>query len=303
MNAAILLTAMMGQFTVPDSDFAREIVEAYPRLVAAGVSDHERVVMLRQWAWSHTNSVLTSTQASLWTTDPAWNAMDAPGYYARFSNEEGGVICGGAANGLMKLYRYFGFKAFYLGSCGGTNVGHATTLVQINWNGELRWVIQDSFYNEDFRDMATNEPLDYFDMLQRLKDRKDQSIRVVESDFHAIRPWPKVVIPLQYRNGFTDVDCIEQCNVTIDACSTCKTRPNGTLEITSPRSWQAQFDKRCLDRMTGVSSWHLQRFVDNGNPPSMLYYFRWCHRVSPVGPDADAIKAQAVAIAGVSPQG
>jgi len=294
----LLLVVTLGQFADPDTEFSREVVAAYPRLVAADVTDHERVVMLRQWAWSHTNSATV-----LWdsTVDTWWANSDAPEWYARYANGEGGSICGDTAFGLMKLYRYFGYKAWYLGSCGGSNVGHATTLVEIPYKGSTRRIIQDALYNEEFRDVKVDEPLDYFDMLRRLVDKRHNTIRVCQSDYHQIRPWPKMFVQPQFRVGYTNEQCAANAGLVIDAAATFRELESGTLEITSPRGWFEQVEKKSINQITGYPEWHLKRIVDNGHPPTMLYYFRWCHRVSPPGIEADAIKAHAVEIAGPAP--
>lgn len=298
MNALIVLVATVGQFSIPDSDFARNVVASYPRIAAADVTDHERVVMLRHWAWSHTNA---STLQWNSTTDQEWRLSAAPEWFDRYAQGEGGSICGDTALGLQKLYTYFGYRAWYLGSAGGPNVGHATTLVEIEYKGEARLVQQDALYNEEFRDARTDEPLDYFDMLQRLVDHRHATIRVCQSDYHQIRPWPKMFVQPEFRVGYTNEQCAANAGLVIDAAATFRELETGTLEITSPRGWQEQIEKKSINPVSGSPEWHLKRIVDAGNPPSMLYYFRWCHRIS-VGPDAAVLQDHAVAIAGPSPQ-
>lgn len=295
MNVLLLLAAV-GQFGDPDTAFSREVIGAYPRLVATDVTDHERVVMLREWAWSHTNSAseIWNSNVDLW-----WCACEAPEWFARY-DEEGGVICGDAAIGLQKLYTYFGYKSWYLGSVGGTDVGHAVALVEIQYKGSKRLIMQDAYYNEEFRDVMTDEPLDYFDLIRRLVEHKHATIRVCQSDYHKIRPWPKFFVQPSYRVGYTNEQCAANAGPVIDAAATFRELESGTLEITAPRGWQEQIEKKSINPVTGAPEWHLKRVIDAGNPPSMLYYFRWCHRIS-IGPDAEALEAQAIAITGPEP--
>lgn len=288
---------MASTFFIPDTDFAKAVVAEYPDLANLETSDLQRVTILRQWAWSHIDYAPSAEAAKLFQADAAWIASDAPEYFARFEKLEGGVICGGAARGLWKLYKYFGYRAWAYGcECEPGGPSHAVALVDVEIGGEPRIIVQDASYNATLCDAETGEPLSVFEVLERLRDRRHESIRVDESDYHSISRWPRYVIAPQFTAIHTPEHCLKRDGYIIDGVATYETKADGTIVFRSPRSWHYFAKKKCYEPEGGRPAVILPEIIARGYPPSLVYMYVKPQSLN--GPDAKALMQRLREVAG-----
>lgn len=279
---------MPSPFAIPDSDFARRIVAEYPDLARPEISDLRRVTILRQWAWSHIDFAPSAEAAKLFQSDTAWLASEAPEFFARFEKLKGGVICGGAARGLWKLYRYFGYRAWAYGcECEPGGPSHSVALVEVDLNGEPRIIVEDASFNVSLCDAATSEPLSIFELLTRLRARQHETIRVDEVDYSSIGRWPRYVVAPQFAGIHTEQHCRTRSGYVIDAVATCTTRADGSVVCQSPRSWSYFVDTKCLHPPEDKPALYIPEIVARGYPASVLYMYVKPQSLD--GPDAKAM--------------
>ena len=193
---APVVTANFVQAAPPDLK-ARVFAE-YPRLDPqhprrGQLSDWDIVCMLREFSYRHTcysNDVSSrSYRAGAAVVDELLaNQRTLDAAYAFFDNDGGGVICGHTAHLLQRLYTEFGYHAWYAGhgfsppTPRGSRFTHAETLVRISVgrDGNRRHILtlHDPSTNLSYVDAKTKNPLDYFEMLDRLVRRRAESVAI-----------------------------------------------------------------------------------------------------------------------------
>jgi hypothetical protein len=211
---------------------------------------------------------------------------------------QGGVICGGAAKGLRKLYSYFGYRAWAFGClCEPDGPSHAVALVEIDVDGGNKVVVQDASFNVALHDAESSAPLSFLDVLSRLRERRHESILAVESDYRAIKRWPRFVVAPPFAARHSLAHCLAKSGYVIEDMANGKSLDDGTVVIESPRSWQHFIEKKCYNRQTGQPSLMLKEIVDRGYPESMLYLYRTPQWLE--GPDRDSVWRMACEAAGI----
>jgi len=159
------------------------ITEAYPQL-ETDISEYEEVCILREWAASVIDCSDYPLLLSVRYSDlGSWSAYDI---YRAFQNDLGGAWCADSALFLIKVYQLFGFEAYYASWGTTLSVTHAVTLVSINHEGRQILSIQDAYFNFTYEDV-NGEPMDYFDMLRLLKEKRDDEIEVIKPEITLTR--------------------------------------------------------------------------------------------------------------------
>jgi hypothetical protein len=151
----------------------RIIASEYPQINNQNITDWERVNILRDWAYEHTDY---SGDAFNLDSNSSFNyyQKQAPQLYAAFLNDQGGVACSGDAYALQQLYEMYGFKSDVV-SVGdpiiGNHTSHAVTLVKIYQNNKSLLTIQDSYFGLTLMDNQKN-PLDFFELIELLNEER-----------------------------------------------------------------------------------------------------------------------------------
>lgn len=171
---ALLVSMFVFTATIslPSLRLKLEIIKEYPRIVNPFIGDYEKVNLLRQWAYEHID---WSSQSVLIENQVDFYKKSAPEIFTYFDGDKGGVYCGGAAYSLRKLYELYGYKAFTVDMGKKDVATHVLTLVEINCNGKKILSIQDPTFNLTYTNKE-GMPLDYIQLLQMLKLKKDEEI-------------------------------------------------------------------------------------------------------------------------------
>lgn len=249
------------------------IYDEYPELAHDVHSDFEVVTLLRQWAWSHAKSVCTADASNLLDQNPNrdWLELDATGMFDLFSQDRGGVLCSGTAQALMRLYETFGYNAWIVDS-GRGEMTHQVTVVEIETESGRCRCVQDAYFNVTYIDATTNEPLDYFEMLERLAAARHDSIRIAESEFRQIPTWPATIISKADLNGFQPAWFARASFTALESHYSTQWLQDGSLKLTSPRTYDKFVNAHCRAE-DGSPQWYLKWVSDLGHPVEMVYLF------------------------------
>jgi hypothetical protein len=262
----------------PVGELKAKIYAEYPQLRNPLMSDWERINLLRQWAWSHTNHAFGISELVDINPDVAWDTLDAPGRYKLYEQDRGGSWCGGTAMALQRLYEMFGYQAAGVDS-GNPSIyaTHVTTLVKIRHKGKDVIVMQDAYFNQGFADMATGDPLDYRDMVGRLARGEHQSIEVIEPDWRDMPVMPALIVAAEVGHDKTSEQIATESFSVLEEHYTSEMLPDGRLKFISPRTAGKFIDKLCHDE-DGNPVWMLRWIMDQGHPRNIIYLY--LYRVS-----------------------
>jgi hypothetical protein len=185
----------------------------------------------------------------------AFHRRTAPELFAAFDRDEGGVWCGGNASTLVKLYRALGYEAFAIDSGVPGVMTHVMTIVRIEHDGRRLWSVQDSLFDVTYTD-EEGAPLDYFNLLARLRERDHGSIETVRGD----APPTRLIL------GATE-DLKEHEWALADGGDPLVTKPGGARvfgwDLTLER-FEARFGPSIRTHLRSV-----------GEPPELVYLFRY----------------------------
>ena len=296
-----------ANFALPDQTNLRPKVYAeYPRLDPqhpqhGNLSDWDVVCMLREFSYRHTsysNNVNSHAyRAGAATVDELLNnRRTLAATYDFFDNDGGGVLCGHTAHLLQRLYTEFGYQAWYTGhgfsppTPRGSRFTHAETLVRINLTrtGKPRQILtlHDPSTNLSYVDAHSNKPLDYFDMLNRLVDRRAETIGIRGTIDDGIdRRHPSTIFFSDETNGRRPEFFQASWNVGRDF--ELIKLGNETWKLVGPRRVEA------FERLG--DSWWKNELVTEGMPPETIYLHCFPFHVSG-SPQAEEILKQAQAI-------
>lgn len=159
------------------SIWLKEIVTNDIPEITNATNDWQRVNLLREWG--HSNIDWSSRKALL-DQDKSFNFYDksAVDIFSAFFQDKGGVMCGGTAYSLKKLYQLFGFKAYAYDMGKPGVMTHVVTLVEIKFQNSVKLVVQDATFDITYADNQ-GEPLDYFDLLSLLSSHKHEAINII----------------------------------------------------------------------------------------------------------------------------
>jgi hypothetical protein len=135
---------------------------ANPRLCAADVTETEVATLLRRWA-STWIAIVGSPNSRLLIEEDYWR-LDVDTLYRHFLLKRRGVVCGGTAWTLMRLYGAFGLESWtYSFGFPGTPLTHTFTLVQ----ADGRVIVQDAYANYTLA--VDGEPADIAEILALIR--------------------------------------------------------------------------------------------------------------------------------------
>lgn len=108
-------------------------------------------------------------------------SFDVSDFYHQFKSDSTAAECGITSFFYIKLLQTFGFKAYQY-SFGFKEKPyerfiHSVTLVEINYEGARRLIVQDAYLNLTYCDSA-GRPFDFYDLLATIKRREYERIAV-----------------------------------------------------------------------------------------------------------------------------
>jgi hypothetical protein len=173
---AILIIASVIRFVNSSLILKFEIAFEYPQILSSNTNDEKRVIILRQWAYEHID---WSSRSDLIDQNKSFGfySKKIQDIYKAYSNDKGGVWCGGAAYSLMQLYKLYGYKSYTVDIGKVDVMTHVINLVEVKLNGKEVYMIQDPTFNVTYTDL-NDTPIDYFDFLRLLKENKDDKIKI-----------------------------------------------------------------------------------------------------------------------------
>ena len=175
-----------------DMKLKRIILNDYPELKSENITCYQKVCTIRNW----TANVIDCSDFDL-TLDRRilnFHSLNAYKIYELFDQNKGGVWCAGSSEFLKKVLWLFDFEAYdlYYGLNKTGGLTHAVTLVKIQeGEGEIL-SIQDAYFNTTY-ELSTGEPLDYFELLRLLKEKRDDEIVLVEPTTPLMREVHRII--------------------------------------------------------------------------------------------------------------
>ncbi|MBT3580751.1 hypothetical protein HN511_00455 [bacterium] len=156
----------------------KHIEKKDPKISNNSISKMEKIDLLREWV--HEN-ILFSSQDKRTSLDSGgffdFYRKEGPEIIQAFEESLGGVVCGGSAHILKKLYEFYGFQAYTLDNGVSGVYTHVITLVKVFDKGRDAFYVQDPYYNFSYVDLFGN-PLDFFELLEFLNKHKEEKIKV-----------------------------------------------------------------------------------------------------------------------------
>jgi len=149
------------------------------------LSDWDRVNLIRHCAAVHT---VWSSQSCLLENDPSLSfySLSASSIFRAFRGKQGGAMCGGMAYALMKLYHDFGYESYIVDMGKPEYETHVVVLVRVEDTNRYLLSIQDILFDISLVD-SNGRPLDYFDVLGKLRDLRHEEIKMVPSHEWAVQ--------------------------------------------------------------------------------------------------------------------
>lgn len=157
------------------------VAQEFPRMTEAGLSDWERVGMLR--AFTHRNMDWASPGALL-EADHHFDIhkASAPELFALFRTNRGGVKCGGAAVTLRKLLELYGYQAVTLDTgFPGTRATHVVVVVKIKCGDKTILSVQDPTFNRSYT-LDGNRPADVNEMIDAFLNGEQPVVQPTKED-------------------------------------------------------------------------------------------------------------------------
>lgn len=201
-----------------DSRLRDWICKEFPDLENERLAEWDRVTQLREFSYRHTaySNAVDSKSYQIGTT-VANEALQGKRHlveaYEFFDSGRGGVVCGGTAGLFAELCRWGGFETWTLNSGfltpgpSGFSFTHVVVLVRVpitTSDGKKLeiFTVHDPSVNQSYAHADGKTPLDYFEMLKLLHQRKSEEIGfsgATVSDAHRHDP-----ITVVYRDEFKE---------------------------------------------------------------------------------------------------
>lgn len=286
-----------------DARLRSRLYSEYPELRPNGSNDRrlddwDRIVRLREFSYRHTgyanNVDSESYRAGTSVVDEVIKGKKSlDEAYSFFDAGNGGVVCGGTAAIFCELCRWAGYDAwslnfgFYPAGPSGVAFTHVVVLVRIpviDGHGEKKEIISvhDPSVNRSYTHADGTTPLDYFEMLAKLKFRKASEVGYSGAvDPAARRADPITVAFPDETKGITPQDLSGSWNIGEPF----------TWSIGPQRQWIFRAPRMSQDfERLGEVLWKPE-LVRRGMPKETIYLH--CLPFQITGPGGDALLARA----------
>lgn len=156
----------------------RELARLRP-LVSALPTDLDKTTFLREYVGGLIDIGRPDRRAARLYHSVNFESFDPSKFYPLFKSHTLAAECGITTFFYMKLLHIFGFRAYQY-SFGYTEERfaqfiHSVTLVEINFRGARRLIIQDPYLDLTYLN-SKHEPIDFFDFLAALKHKQYNGI-------------------------------------------------------------------------------------------------------------------------------
>jgi len=164
---------------VADFWLKKYIIKEIPALSYSSISDWEKVNLLRDWA---AKNVSTATIIEPLESEYGYSVYNesAAQLLARQMSGEGGFYCAGVAVTTAKIFQLFGYPAISYNMVfwfeDDVFASHVVTLVKIKYKGKDLITVQDAYFNYTVTYVNNNKPVDIFDMLELLSNKKIENL-------------------------------------------------------------------------------------------------------------------------------
>jgi hypothetical protein len=144
-------------------------------------TDYEKTTYLRRYCAGLIDVGRPTAEALDYYRQTTFDNFQAYQFYYVFKQDSLPAACGITGQFYLKLAQHFGYKA-YLYSFGFTDDAyaryiHSFPLVEIQYKGKKRLIVQDPYLNLTYSD-KTGEPLDFYLFLKRVKRHDYQGIKL-----------------------------------------------------------------------------------------------------------------------------
>ena len=138
-------------------------------------SDFDRTTFLRVYTGQLISIGLLDDQTKQFYQSMDFDSFSLSAFYARLKKDNLPAECGITTYFYIKLLQAFGFKAYQY-SFGFKDKPyqrfiHSIALVEINFHGAKRLIIQDPYLNLTYRNKK-REPIDFFEFLSLIKQKR-----------------------------------------------------------------------------------------------------------------------------------
>lgn len=267
----IVLALLMQQWApvakaATEAELRAQVLAEHPELGSDTVTQWEVVQALRHFAYVHTDTVV-SVSSPLYGDLSGWAVPDV---YEHFDADAGGVVCGGTADALRKLYQLWGFEAWYLGF-GDTSSGgftHAENLVRIEHDGQSIITLHDAQLDAGYGSVE-GEPVDYIELVALLAAGRGDELALLGGEDN---PYADILVH-DDDLGSMSIHDMAAANWTSDPADyTTETLSTGVQVIHSPRK---------LSRFEQViGPWYQPFLAGQGLPEEIIYLHLFPFQVS-----------------------
>jgi hypothetical protein len=142
-------------------------------------SDLDKTTFLRTYCGELIDIGRLDDQTSRFYQSIDFESFRLSHFYSLFRKDRIPAACGPTSYFYIKLLQSFGFKAYQY-SFGFKDKGyerfvHSFALVEIEYGGAKRLIIQDPYLNLSYRNQA-GEPMDFFEFLSAIKNRRYEEV-------------------------------------------------------------------------------------------------------------------------------
>lgn len=251
VSAAVISTTLYHGTSAADnvSKLKTIVADEYPQMNNLNITDFEKVNAIRQFVAEHNDWGNHEFQL-----DERWGyyTMTAPELYDLFLTDTGGTLCSGTAHELQQFYEMYGYSSYMVYSGKPSVFTHASTIVNISYNGKYVWSVQDAHVDETYT-TVDGAPIDYFEMLRMLRNNDTSEIITVvgnsERDYFI-----NSTEPISYH-------CIADVNM-----SYAPVKINNAVKYKASVKMENIFNETCCPSFAKL-------IHDNGHPPSPLYLY------------------------------
>ncbi len=187
--AVVVAPALVGLAGFSQTELAGEAVSPIrarierdrPALSNPDLSEWDRVGLLRSWVYEVSD--IAASEETLLRNFAAFDSLEFDPLMEILDNNRGGLWCAETADLLAKVLIEYGFypRKVQFGIRDDVDVTHAFIVVDVKYKDQNVSTVQDAYFDNTFVD-PNGAPLDYFELLRRIKAGRYEDIVVRYGD-------------------------------------------------------------------------------------------------------------------------